>query len=105
MAERKARPPKKEKNPLLKDVPKKVASALKDEDEWLEKVQQMSADEMDAEVIKCNENLVDYQKDMAEDPDLNALKDKLKEDSAVYREGIKINSARTAYLVYLKRSL
>jgi hypothetical protein len=105
MKERKEKPQKKEKNPLLKNVPKKVASALKDEEEWLEKVQQMTKDQMDQEVIKCNESLVDYQKDMAEDPDLNDLKDRLKEGSLVYRDGIRINSARTAYLVYLKRSL
>ena len=104
MAERKARPAKKD-NDLLEGIPAKVARVLKDHPDWVSEIQSKSKDEIDAEIVKYNEYLVDFRKDFLEDQPLNDLKQQVKENSAVYKDGIKINEARVTYCVFLKRSM
>jgi hypothetical protein len=104
MAERKARPTKKD-NDLLEGIPAKVARVLKDDTDWITRIQQLSKAELDIEIIKSNEYLVDFRKDMEADEPLIQLKQAIKEASAVYKDGIKINEARATYCVFLKRSM
>lgn len=103
MAERKARPAKKDS--LLEGVPARIAKALQDDTDWLESLAQKNKDEIDYEIIKSNEYLVDFKKDMLSDDHLISLKEQVKEASAVYKDGIKINEARATYCVFLKRSM
>jgi hypothetical protein len=56
-------------------------------------------------IVKFNEILADFQKDMEEDTDLQEKKEAYQEAASVYRDGIKVNTAKAAYCVYIKRSL
>lgn len=95
----------KEIDERLKDLPKKLQKALAGDDEFLDKAQHASKKELDDLCLKSTELLVDFEKDMDADADLQSLKEQSKEAAAVYKEGIKINKARAAYCVYIKKSL
>jgi hypothetical protein len=89
----------------LDGIPKKIQKILADDLEWLEKAQQFSKQDIDKEIVICNEVIVDLAKDMDADQHLNEIKEQKKEAEAVYKSGLKINNARVAYLVALKRSI
>ena len=95
----------------LSGFPRKWARILEidndesDENNFLDKVQQASKDELDDMIVVCNENMADLRKDEAADLDLQNLKEQVKDASAIYRDGIKINEARAMYCVYIKKSL
>jgi hypothetical protein len=106
---------KKNKDARLENVPKKIRSVLEklcfaddgsgNGDDFLDKAQQSTKEELDKMIVQFNENLADFQKDMEADTDLEEKKSVYQEAAAVYRDGIKVNSAKAAYCVYLKRSI
>ena len=91
-------------DPRLENFPKKWAKTLENDEEFLDKAQQSSKKELDELILKAQELLVDFEKDQDADQNLQELKEQLKEAGAIYKDGIKINKARSAYCVFLKRS-
>lgn len=92
-------------DPKLEGVSKKIAKILSEDLEWLEKVPQMSKEDIDKEIVRCSEVIADTVKDMEADTHLNELKEQKKEVELNYKAGIKINQARVSYLIGTKRSL
>lgn len=90
---------------VLEGVPKKVAKILADDLDWMQKAQQMSKEDINKEIVQCNEVIVDLSKDMEADQHLNELKEQKKEAEAIYKEGLGLNRARVTYLIALKRSM
>jgi len=102
---RKERKSNNAEDPRLQGIPKKLAKALVEDTEWLDKALQMSKTDIDKEVVRCNEVIVDLTKDMEADGDLASAKERLKEAQAMYKEGLAINKARVTYLILTKRSM
>ena len=100
--------PKKEKDARFSgDFPKKWATVLSnpDHDEWLDKAQQSSKEDLNAMIIQSSELLSDFKKDLDSDPDIKDIKERLKDACRIPREGIKINEAKLMYCVELKKSM
>ena len=95
----------KETDPRLDNLPKKIRKALQGDDEFLDKAQQASKEELNKLMITSSELIVDFEKDQEADQHLQELKEQVKNASQPYKDGIRINSARNAYCVYIKRSL
>lgn len=89
------------------NLPKKWVKVLDNlqDDDFLEKAQQSSKEELSDIIVKCNENLAEIKKDMDADQDLAEKKQAVKDAAAVYKEGIAVNEAKAMYCVYLKNSL
>lgn len=104
---------KKAKDTRLQNFPKKWASILEklcngedgSKDDFLDTAQQSSKDDLDKMIVKFNENLADFRKDMDADADLQDKKEAYAEAASFYRDGIKVNEAKAMYCIYLKRSL
>jgi len=95
----------KETDPRLDNLPKKIRKALQGDTDFLDKAQQSSKEELNKLLIQAQELIVDFEKDQEADQHLQELKEQLKDAATPYRDGIKINQARAAYTVYIKRSL
>ena len=95
----------KETDPRLDNLPKKIRKALQGDDDFLDKAQQSTKEELNKLLIQSQELVVDFEKDQEADQHLQELKDQLKTAAQPYKDGIRINQARAAYTVYLKRSL
>lgn len=102
---RKERKQNNAEDPRLQGIPKKLARALAEDTDWLDKALQMSKTDMDKEVVRCNEVIVDITKNQEADTDLASLKEQVKEASAHYKQGLAINRARVTYLILTKRSM
>ena len=95
----------------LSGFPRKWARILEidndesDDNNFLDKVQQSSKEDLDDMIVTCNENIAEFKKDEDADLDLQNLKEQVKDASAIYRDGVKINNARAMYCVYIKKSL
>lgn len=98
---------KKEQDSRLKGFPKKWANVLAqpDHDEWLDKAQQASKDDLEKMIVQSSELLADFKKDLESDQDIKDIKEQLKDACHVPRQGIKINEAKAMYCVYLKKSM
>lgn len=100
--------PKKEKDARFSDTfPKKWANVLSnpDHDEWLDKAQQSSKEDLEKMIVQSSELLSDFKKDLDSDPDIKDIKEQLKDACYIPREGIKINEAKLMYCVALKKSM
>ena len=95
----------KETDPRLDNLPKKIRKALQGDDDFLTKAQGSTKEELNKLLIQAQELVVDFEKDQEADQHLQELKEQLKDAATPYRYGIKINQARAAYTVYIKRSL
>jgi DNA repair ATPase RecN len=68
-------------------------------DEWIKSVQRMDYAQLQDAIAKVAKAEDENQKMKADDPDLNALKEQVKEASAQYREATKVNKAKLAYAI------
>lgn len=80
--------PKKNKDPFA-DLP----------GEWRESVSSMSREQIDDEIAKVAKNEDENLRAKKEDPDLQNLKWQVKEASAPYREGTKMNKLKIRYAI------
>jgi len=96
---------KKETDPRLQSLPKKIQKALSGDTDFLDKAQHSTKEELNKLLILAQELVVDFEKDQDADQHLQELKEQLKDAGQQYKDGIKINQARSAYAIYLKRSL
>lgn len=114
--ERKRKPMKPKKDARLENFPKKWARVLEkactgdnpdgaSNDDFLDKVQQSSKEELDQMIIRYNENLAEISKDMELDQDLIEKKEVAKEAASFYTEGKKLNEAKAMYCIFIKKSL
>lgn len=106
---------KKKTDARLENFPKKWASVLEKlclmddgsgkADDFLDVAQQSSKEDLDKLIVQYNENMAEFQKDMAADQDLEEKKVAYQEAASVYRDGIKVNEAKAMYCVFIKKSL
>jgi hypothetical protein len=95
----------KDTDPRLKNFSKKYAKVLEADPDFLDKVQQSSKDDLNKIIIETSELIVEFTKDMENDQDLLDKKEAVKEAAATYVDGIKVNKARNAYAIYIKKSM
>ncbi len=99
---------KKEENSKWGTFPRKWAKVLENlhqDDDFVEKAQQASTEELDKIIVNCNEVIAEMNKNMDADQELKEAKEKVKDVASQYTDGIKINNAKSMFCIYMKNSL
>jgi len=82
--------------------PKKYASKLPDD--YQSKVETMSTEELEKEILAAETRVSDTEHDMTHDEKLNVLKEDVKALQGGYNDVIKCEQAKIKYCIYLLRS-
>ena len=84
------------------EFPKKLKAMLSPD--WLSKVDSMSQDEMNEDVVKCQQTMALTEQDMADDEKLTAAKELAKDLSFSYKEVLKMEKVKVKYLLHVMKS-
>lgn len=84
------------------EFPRKHAKRLPENYE--EKVESLSKEELEAEILKAEKASSDCEHDMENDPKLNVLKEDVKILAGGYKEVIMAEKAKIKYCLFLLRS-
>ena len=82
-------------------LPEKWAKVLKDLPEFRDAAEAASTDELKKIIVTCEGNIYTVENEKAEDIKLNAAKELVKENSAPYRDAIKVQTAKIKYALFL----
>ena len=69
------------------------------DDDWKDNFSKVAVDDINTEIATVAKNQAELDKAQEEDADLAALQEQVKEASAVYRDGKKINKSKIRFLV------
>lgn len=72
-------------------------------DSWKDAVETKNKEELEAEIIKCQQEITSTELDMADDDKLNAAKDLVSDLSSAYKESIKIEKLKTKHVLHVMR--
>lgn len=81
--------------------PEKYYKIINKMPEFKDSADAASVEDLKKIVVECEGNIYTVEKAMAEDEKLNAAKELVKEHSADYREGIKAQTAKIKYALFL----
>jgi hypothetical protein len=81
--------------------PNKWLKVLKDLPEFKDTADAATADDLKKIIVTCEGNISLVEKEKEEDNKLNGAKELVKEYSAVYRDGIKCQTAKIKYAIFL----
>lgn len=85
----------------LNVFPAKWSKVLKDMPEFQETADAASTEDLQKIILTAEGNVYEIEKAKVEDTKLNAAKELVKEYTAPYRDGIKAQTARIKYALYL----
>lgn len=72
-------------------------------DIWKDSVETKTKEELESEIIKCQQEITSTELDMAEDDKLQAAKALVKDLSSAYRDSIKVEKLKTKHVLHIMR--